>query len=148
MRELDRPLAKRDARRGTLHLLGLALSLVLHVPGNAANTFFDLPTEILSGPGSAMFVHNLLRCWVDTHQRSSQSLVQDRLRLSEAEPRFKSGPELLPWGFGKGPPIIQPSSAARLVGQLACSTLPCPSCRELEAVSPVVPRPACVPSSP
>ena len=52
-----------------------------------AGHFFDLPAETLSGPGSAMFVHNLLRCWVDTHQRSSQSLVQDRLRPSEAEPR-------------------------------------------------------------
>jgi hypothetical protein len=53
--------------------------------GDAANTFFDLPAEILSGPGRAMFVHNLLRCWVDTHQRSSQSLTALGTRQGPAD---------------------------------------------------------------
>jgi hypothetical protein len=40
------------------------------------------------------------------------------------------------------------SFAARLVGQSACSLLPCSSCRELEAASPSVPLPVFGPSSP
>jgi hypothetical protein len=95
-----------------------------------------------------MFVHNLLRCWVDTHQRSSPSLVQDRLRSSEAEPRFKSArtPAL---GIRQGPrrssSLLLPRGC-RATGLLAASLplLPgigstvslCPSIRLRPSASP------------
>ena len=86
-----------------------------------------------------MFVHNLLRCWVDTHQRSSQSLVQDRLRPSEAEPRFKSARNPPALGIRQGPRrssrLLLPRGC-RATGLLAASF---PSCPELEAASPLCP---------
>jgi hypothetical protein len=42
---------------GALNLFRLPLHLGLHVPCNPAEPFFNLPAEVLGGPGHAMFVH-------------------------------------------------------------------------------------------
>ena len=65
------------------------------------------------------------------------SLPRPMSSFSTIEPR-KTSSRYSARPPGKGPSIIQPSSAARLVGQLACSPLPCPSCQELEGSSPSV----------
>lgn len=69
---------------GALNLFRLPLHLGLHVPCNPAEPFFNLPAEVLGGPGHAMFVHWYSPWVMSPHQRRRPPLVQkDEARMEE-----------------------------------------------------------------
>jgi hypothetical protein len=105
---------------GALNLLHLSLHLGLHVSCNPAEAFFNLPAEILGGPGHAMFVHWYSPWLMSPHQRRRPPLVQNMTR--EWESGFVGAPRPRPASH----PLVKPFFVLERLPELANGNLHVP----------------------